>query len=177
LESRLSKSGCNPHKSAVSENAKAWADLRLQFEFKRPLGHAGIANLSIAELAGVVDLLVSEADGRSGNRFRLGIGFRVVRRLDFTRRLRSIILIRQPALGPAGKGRERVGPVEVTRTRRSLLSRLCGPETGKAGMVEGKTRVLPAGFRDPKRWKTAKNVRPPIFQVPKSFGFESCRQK
>lgn len=34
LESRLSKSGCNPHKSAVSENAKVRADLKLQFEFE-----------------------------------------------------------------------------------------------------------------------------------------------
>ena len=157
LESRLSKSGCNPHKTAVSENAKAGADLNLQFEFERPLGDAGVARLSIAELAGVVDLLFADTElgsGSGGKVLAWNFGSVATPCSYLPRRLRSIIFIIKPALGSGfdfqtiglnavdGQGRAKgIGGLSRSRrTRRSPLSRLWPPSGWQGGDGRGQKR-------------------------------------
>lgn len=59
--------------------------------------------------------------------------------LNFTRRLRCVVLISETALKRAGKAKERRRPAKVIAPSRSRLSPLCGPVAGREGYAEGKS--------------------------------------
>lgn len=135
-----------------------------------PFRENRVAHLSVAELAGVVDLLVSKTDGRSGNRFRLGIGFRVVWRRYFTRRLRCVVLIGQPVLRRAGKAKERRRPVEAIAPSRSRLSPPCGPVAGMKGEVRRIFAGPTCAFSGPYAHRNRKKASFSDFWGSKEFG-------